>query len=162
MSDILRNPILIGVLAAALVYTYLYWEEDKRHKKNPKIKREQTSFITPAVVGVIVWFLASSYFSSEESSTIPVCDLTKQPFATNPLPVNLPPEYCLVNGKPNTAVPGHTVSNIVPNSNVGAGTDPTAIAKPKPPISVPETMRLVGKNNIRLPPTDVFIDLAKF
>ncbi len=63
----LKNPIVLGILTAVLVYLYLYWEEEQKHKKNPKIEKKSVSFITPAVIGVIVWFISSSYFEKYDN-----------------------------------------------------------------------------------------------
>jgi hypothetical protein len=61
-QDMLKNPILIGLLAAIATYSYIYWQEDQRYKKNPKTKKKRVNIITPGVVGALVWFIIGSYF----------------------------------------------------------------------------------------------------
>jgi len=104
-----KNPIVIGILVAALTYAYMYWDAQKKHKKNPKAKKKPVNFITPAAIGLIVWFITSTYFDSIKVESR---------------------DFKLVNDA------GQTFDSA--------------------------SYHLVGRGNIRLPPTDVFIDLAKF
>ena len=60
---ILKNPIVVGILLAALTYLYIWWGEKKRLEKNPKAKRAPQNIITPIIVGAIGWFIASNYFN---------------------------------------------------------------------------------------------------
>ena len=67
----LKNPLVIGIMALALTYLYMWWEEKKRREKNPKAKKRSVNIITPAIVGGIAWFVASNYFdTSPPSNTI--------------------------------------------------------------------------------------------
>ncbi len=68
MFDILKNPIIIGLLAALITYVYMYWEANRKYEKNPKIKREQISISIPSIVGIIVWFIASGYFNNKNNN----------------------------------------------------------------------------------------------
>ena len=69
MIDILKNPIVIGLFSGALIYFYLYWSEEQRSKKNPSSKKKLVSVVTPGVVAVIIWFIASSYLDPKTIST---------------------------------------------------------------------------------------------
>ena len=64
-SDIIKNPIVLGVFAGALTYLYLMWTNDK--KKNPKTKKE-ISLMAPIIVTVVVAIIAYAYFNSATSS----------------------------------------------------------------------------------------------
>ena len=68
MFDILKNPIIIGLLVALITYVYMYWEANKKYEKNPKIKREQISILIPSIVGIIAWFIASGYFNNNNNN----------------------------------------------------------------------------------------------
>lgn len=63
--DIIRNPIVLAVLAGALTYLYLMWTADK--KKDPKSKKD-ISLLTPLIVSVIVFVLAYGYFNYSSSN----------------------------------------------------------------------------------------------
>jgi len=135
--DILKNPIILGLLALSLTYAYMWWEEDKRAKKNPNLKKKSVSLLTPAAVGVIVWFISSSYFDSKNdignnnagNNNTNANYENDKIFSKEGLNFDKPKVYKLVNSE----------------SSVGS-----------------KSYHLVGKNNIRLPSTDVFIDIAKF
>jgi len=130
--EILKNPIVIGLLAAVLTYLYIWWEEKKRLEKNPKAKPVPTNIITPLVVGVIGWFVASNYFSVKVENPI-VPDVT------------------------------HGAQKALPN--IIGGTKPVIVNQ-----GVIESegslgsasYHIIGKRDVKMPPMDVFIDLAKF
>lgn len=115
----IKNPILIGTFAGVLTYLYMYWESENKYKKNPKSKRRPVNLITPVVVGLIVWFIASNYFEMENNT---------QSITFNSIP-----------SKPNYKLASESIDSIGSKS-----------------------YHLIGKNNVRLPPTDVFIDLVKY
>jgi len=131
--SILKNPIVVGILAAVLTYLYIWWEEKKRREKNPKSKERPINVITPAVVGAIGWFVASNYFSNDTPNMV-VADVTKD--AQKALPQ-------IVGGnKP-----------VIVNQDGGIDSDGSLGSA---------SYHIISKKNVRLPPTDVFIDLAKF
>lgn len=72
LIEILKNPVIIGLLAGAIVYNYMAWnrkkEIEKRLKKSKKIKEEQkyNDIIIPSIVAIIVWFIAFAYFNYKE------------------------------------------------------------------------------------------------
>jgi hypothetical protein len=68
--EMLKNPIVLGIITAGVVYGYLYYE---RYTKQEALKTqgqtvpdESISLYKPAIAGVVVWFLATQYFSAEE------------------------------------------------------------------------------------------------
>lgn len=114
MIEILKNPIIIGLIAGILTYLYLYWNEEQRYKSVlRRSKKKPVSILTPGLVAIISWFVASSYLDHKSSSTL--------------------------------------VTNSIQKSNKMVSVD-----------SVSDGLHKIQTNNIRLPQSDVFIDLAKF
>lgn len=136
-TDLLKNPIIIGIIAGVLTYGYMYWEADRKHKQNPKVKRRSVGFITPAVISVIVWFLASSYFDNSGSPS----EAPKQSGTT-------------IQTQPQNNLLGQPKSSLISNNSYKLVDSDGSFGS--------ESYQLIGKNNIKLPPTDVFIDLARF
>lgn len=60
--SIIKNPIVLGVLAGAITYIYLVWS--KKNKKDPK---KEISLITPIIVAIAVCLVAYLYFSPGSS-----------------------------------------------------------------------------------------------
>lgn len=132
--DILKNPIVIGVFVATSTYLYMWYSENKRMVKNPKTKKKPVNVITPLVIGVITWFIASSYLKNQDSTQV----------SATPIKTQVPTLAGGMNGK----LKHHIVTakgSIHSDGTLGSA-----------------SYHVIGKNNIRLPPTDVFIDLAKF
>ena len=75
LVEILKNPVIIGLLAGAIVYNYMAWnrkkEIEKRLKKGKKIKEEQkyNDIIIPSIVAIIVWFITFAYFNYKEEKS---------------------------------------------------------------------------------------------
>ena len=71
---LIKNPVIIAVVAGVLVYAYMAWnkkqENEKRLKKGKKIREENKydNIIIPGVTAVIVWFIAYGYFNNNKSS----------------------------------------------------------------------------------------------
>jgi|SRR3972149_2434788 len=138
--EYLKNPILLGIFGAVITYLYMYWRNEQEAKEDKK-KKGNINIVTPGVMGVLVWFIASSYLDYNPSQS------------------------------------GSGTLEHFPNS-FGKGTI-TNIGKLKdsfnnePQIKLSEaentlgsigskSYRLIGKNKVVLPQTDVFIDIAKF
>jgi hypothetical protein len=77
--DIVKNPVILGLVAGVLTYLYMKWNkrEDEKKGKGRKNKNknkdksedsEYTSLIIPAVVAAIVWFMAYGYFEYSKPS----------------------------------------------------------------------------------------------
>lgn len=137
---IFKNPIILGILGATLTYLYIYWQNEKKHKKNSKAKKKPVSFITPGVVGVFIWFISSNlniYGGDKKAAQIkPKAQIFNRD-------TNCKLEYNITNKRPEFYLnPNNQVSS---EGSFGS-----------------KSYHLISKNNIRLPSTDVFIDLAKF
>lgn len=90
MMSIIKNPIVLGVLAGGLTYIYLWYvNKNKENKKNSK--KKEISLITPLIVALAVCIVAYLYFSPSGSSSVetvnPVVSSTNTKFR---LPVEKP------------------------------------------------------------------------
>ncbi len=74
---LIKNPVIIAVIAGLIVYAYMAWnrkkENEKRLKKGKKVKEENKydNIIIPGVTAVIVWFIAYGYFNSRPGENQP-------------------------------------------------------------------------------------------
>ena len=77
--DIIKNPVIIGLLAGTLTYAYLTYNIEEKNKNRRKKghkkehKKEEINLVIPLVISVIMWFIAYAYFeynpSKEQIST---------------------------------------------------------------------------------------------
>ncbi len=129
----LKNPIILGILGAVVTYVYLWWEDEKRYKKYPKMTKKSVGLLTPIIVGAIVWFIASSYFGTSAPTVI-----------------------IEEGGKLEGVIKGVEKPPLV-------GPTIYKLANSAGPESVgSKSYHLVSKNRVRMPSADVFIDIAKF
>jgi hypothetical protein len=110
-------------------------ENERKHNKNPKIEKEEIGYITPAIVSVLTLFISYSFFGNSETiqPSEPVIENKQIPNLTGG----------------NLSLGGHLAKLGKVSERATDGFDSN-------------TYHLVGKNAIKLPQTDVFIDLAKF
>ena len=113
LVEILKNPVIIGLLAGAIVYNYMAWnrkkEIEKRLKKGKKIKEEQkyNDIIIPTIVAIIVWFISFAYFNYKEEKNSQIGQLINQSHNNQQLQpkINLPPVQSLQPLQPINASP---------------------------------------------------------
>jgi hypothetical protein len=130
----LQNPIVLAIIAGALSYLYLYLEHKKKQEENPKATIEPINYTIPGVIALVTLALAYGFFGFRSSSLAP-----------DQIP---------------GLAPGPTPLGVeVPKLNQGGFTEGTQGAADS---FGSNTFHLVGKNTIKLPQTDVFIDLAHF
>ena len=131
--DFLKNPIFIGILAAGLTYLYMWWQNKKKQESNPKAVIEEIDYTPPILVGLIALFIAYNLFGSESDSVGEVINQTKN--------IEGGSNIKLIEGKPmmHTRFSDKLADSFDSN-----------------------TYHLIGKNMIKIPQTDVFIDIAKF
>ena len=127
-----KHPVLLSIFAGVVVYSYLYWQQQQKIKKNSKYKKVPVSILTPGVVAIIVWFIATSYKPDTNNSNSP--DIQK--ITENQIKTNL------------------NIDNMLNN--------PAGISQPQILQLQQPQLTTLTTNHIKLPPPDVFIDLAKF
>ena len=75
--DIIKNPVVVGVIAGLGTYIYLKYNSDKKNlriiKKNKtnskKIKLDEVNLMIPLLVSIIVWFITYAYLESSNESS---------------------------------------------------------------------------------------------
>ena len=126
MQELLKNPLVLAVIASAGTYGYLYWDNMQMKEKHPKREVEPVNLLIPLIVGLLVFVIAYNFFGNVQN-----------------------------NGLSADAASMYDMS--------ARGQCNKFINKPTVLLSDgAESFHLVGKNAIRLPTADVFIDLAKF
>lgn len=130
----LKNPIVLAIIAMVITYAYMQWDNKKKQEENPKANIEEVTYTTPIIVGLLTLFMSQSFFTI--NSTAPA------------------------------AISGDQVAQVIEQSKpqlTGGSGDLLNQNVPKMTDTFnSETYYRVDKNMIRLPQTDVFIDLAKF
>lgn len=178
MSAYLKNPIVLGVLAATLVYLYLYWEAERKYKNDktvPKPKREPVKILIPGIVGVVIWFISSYYFdtgndddgksdtnANDESmnakiqSSSTCSDILGSSESVSANKYRLKQE-----GSGNFINATNPIDLVKPTSRIGKMKKITRLIDGSDSVNS-NSYHLISKNKVRLPETDVFIDIAKF
>ena len=67
--EYIKNPILIALMASALTFAYMWWTNKKKKEANPKMKEESINLLPVGVIGVIVWFISSTFFDKSKRGT---------------------------------------------------------------------------------------------
>lgn len=78
--EYLKNPILIAIVASALTFAYMWYDNKKKKEQNPKMKDESINLLPVGVVGVIVWFISSTMLDKNKKS---VTKTIEAPVRTN-------------------------------------------------------------------------------
>jgi hypothetical protein len=68
VMDIVKNPIIIGLLAGLITYMYMRWKNDYYNKD--KKKRKDINLLIPFSVFVVFWFISYAYFSNDNEISI--------------------------------------------------------------------------------------------
>ncbi|QKF93893.1 hypothetical protein QKU48_gp0435 [Fadolivirus algeromassiliense] len=134
----LKNPIILAILMTSLTYAYMYWDNSQKQKKNPKAELPPINMTTPVVVGLITLIVAYGLFGFSSKND----DVGKVLQQTNELPSIENQNMRLVEKK-----------NFLNRSRLSERVTDSFDSN---------TYHLVGKNAIKLPSADVFIDIAKF
>jgi hypothetical protein len=61
ITDIITNPVVIGLLAGLITYIYMRWRNDRNKDKK---KKKDINLLIPFAVFVVFWFISYAYFSS--------------------------------------------------------------------------------------------------
>lgn len=95
--DIIKNPIVIGLVVGGLTYWYLKNQADKendKHKKNSKYIKKEVNLVIPLVMTILGWFLAYTLLiendnTSEVSNLLNTLNITDKK-NNIPLPLQVP------------------------------------------------------------------------
>lgn len=68
--DLLKNPIVIGVLLGVATYLFLLWNNGSNKSDRKTNKNKDVSLLTPIVVAVVGAFMTFCYFNNNESDDI--------------------------------------------------------------------------------------------
>lgn len=92
--DIIKNPVIIGLLAGTITYIYLTWNLNEKNKKRQKKgqKKEEINLMIPLVISIIGWFIAYAYFeyTPDKNTQFPQINLFDKTHNTKiemPIPV---------------------------------------------------------------------------
>ena len=174
-----KNPIVVGIITAAVTYGYLWYSNEQRHKQDPEARKKRVNIMIPAVIGALAWFIISVYTENKTS-------IIRLPESTGPTQI----ETGLGSGKsrPSTGpagVAGASGTNPVANANVPAPSlVPSDISVSKPTINFDDSLvaglagggidlhptgspeigsfEMIRKRNIKIPAPDVFLDIGEF
>ncbi len=130
MLEILKNPIVIGIVIFVGIYGYLYWSNKKKYEMDSSTEKKSVNIMIPGVAGILGWFIASSLFKSGTSLPVPYTTPITTPI-TKIMPVKIM----------------QVQQNIPPQLN--SGNAPTGSIE----------FHLL-ENNVKLPPEDVLVELA--
>lgn len=67
--NIIKNPVMIGLIAGIITYTYMKWRNDKDNAKNKdkNKKKKDINLLIPLSVFIVFWFISYAYFSSSDA-----------------------------------------------------------------------------------------------
>jgi hypothetical protein len=141
MEQLLKNPLLLGVVAGVVTYVFLYYRAQNNNKDKDDIEKESISILTPGLIGLFVWFISASYFDSlpDNSSIIDINSVQGKAIANKAFDGNMK------GGSYNLSTYSGTVRNSMSDLSINN-----------------TSYHLIGKNKIRVPAPDIFIDVAKF
>lgn len=138
--DIIKNPFVIAIIFAVITYLYLWWEEKKKVENNPNYT-QNISMVTPiigAVIGFALGYIIFGFGHTEVAVYDPklIGQQIMQQGGVNPNAqiIQLPIQQ--------PQIPVQNITN--PVHTLGS-----------------ESFHVLAKNRIKLPNSDVFIDIAR-
>lgn len=81
MTNLIKNPILIGIIIATITYLYLKWKVDKKNKK--KKMNKEVNLLIPLIAGAITSVIVYYYFNEVSHEQPPMITQLNIP---NPMP----------------------------------------------------------------------------
>ena len=140
--NFLKNPIILAIIAGVLTYAYMWWDNKQKKEKNPKAVVEEIDYIPPAMVALLTLFITYNLFGFNGSI------LSENISNTNVQQIFEQTKPTLQGG-----------AQIIKGNNMQLQ---TRFSDKLADSFDSNTYHLLGKNTIKLPQTDVFIDIAKF
>jgi len=100
--DIIKNPIVIGIIVGALVYICLKWYYYKQNNDDKKDGQTKTntevSIIPPIVAGVVAYFLSYYFLNKCDKSGVTLIDVPSNKNVTKTNSISESPQtFYLVN-----------------------------------------------------------------
>jgi heme/copper-type cytochrome/quinol oxidase subunit 2 len=165
--ELFKNPVIIGLVAGALTYAYMYWENEQKYKKKPASRKKPVSFIPPAVVAVIVWFIASSYFDSSQNTGTTDQTVPDQIIKAQSIQIQKIPNSNMVVQNTTASIAPNTVIATTPNTIISTKGKFANSNFPRPNLQFggkslddlsvdsfgSKSYHLISKGNISLPTT---------
>ena len=71
IKSYIMHPIVIGLLTLCITYLSMYYKEKQKRIKNSDIPKQQVNITIPCMVGLLCWFLSSSYFDNNTDLQTP-------------------------------------------------------------------------------------------
>ena len=133
LHKLVKSPIALGLISGVLTYSYYYYKNEQKSDDDPN-KKKKIDLIVPCIVAVVIWFVSSTYFDY-------TCDDLDDPDDLNNFD-ELEPDV-------------HINRKAIFCDNSGRCEE----------LDFSSNQPLYGtKNmsNLKIPKTDVFIDLATF
>ena len=108
--DIIKNPVVLGVVGGGIAYFYMQHSLDEKNKIRVKKgkKPEELNLLIPLAIAFIIWIATYMYFNSAENS-LPQNIIEQAPVHRQdvfnqipaqtiqmPLPINVAPPYRFV------------------------------------------------------------------
>ena len=138
--NFLKNPIILAIIAGILTYAYMWWDNKQKKEKNPKAVIEEIDYVPPAMVALLTLFIAYNLFGNTNSLSTGITNANVEQVIEQTKPT-LQGGSNLIEGNPHVQ---------------------TRFSDKMADSFDSHTYHLLGKNTIKLPQTDVFIDIAKF
>jgi hypothetical protein len=83
--DLLKNPVIIGIIFGILCYIYLKWDADKKNLENKNKPQQKVNLMIPLAVGLLGWFIAHNYYLNNLSSLTEENDFNISKISPTPL-----------------------------------------------------------------------------
>lgn len=124
--EIYKNPIIIGLTAGLITYSYLMYNMDEKKNKKGKDKKkskETVNLLIPLVVTIIVWFITYSYIEynmSSKNDTQIFPEMIQHNLIPKklPLPLTISPKYGFVKDVLSESTDVHSFSLLHTGINV--------------------------------------------
>jgi len=141
--EFLKNPIILAIIAGVLTYAYMWWDNKQKKEKNPKAVIEEIDYVPPVMVALLTLFITYNLFGFNGSSPTNITSTNVEQVIEQTRPT-LQGGTKLIDGNASNKPLQTRFSDQLADSFDS------------------NTYHLLGKNTIKLPQTDVFIDIAKF
>lgn len=102
VMKIIKNPIVLGLLASVSTYIYLKWQNDIKYKDDPKLKKP-IDLLIPSVIGFCVFLLVAGY-NQYDKCNVPTIPTHINILLSDAMPFDNPTSH-LIGNVPSGALP---------------------------------------------------------